>query len=275
MTRMCQALEVSRSGYYASRRRPPSARAVERLELAESIRRIHQRSRGTYGSPRVHQALRREGVSCSVHRVEKLMRQEGLVSNRVRRFRPQATDSGHAWPVAANVLDRAFEVGQIDRVWITDITYLPTDEGWLYLASVMDLGSRRIIGWNMAEHLRSELASDALRLALSRRRPRGLCLLHHSDRGVQYACATYQQVLEAEGIRPSMSRRGNCYDNAVIESFFATLKQELTYHEHYATRKEAYDSTHQYIEVFYNHQRLHSSLGYQSPAEYEQAAQRQ
>jgi putative transposase len=273
---MCQLLQISRSGYYAWQHRPPSPRAVRRLELAESIRRVHQHSHGTYGSPRVHQALLREQEHCGRNLVAQLMRQEQLRSNRVGSFRVHTTDAHHEYPVAANTLDRSFQVGAVNTVWVTDITYLATDEGWLYLATVMDLGSRRIIGWNLADHLRAELAVTALSQALAWRRPReSMVLLHHSDRGVQYACGEYRQVLESQGVRCSMSRTGNCYDNAVIESFFSTLKLELTYHQHYASREEACQSIHDYIEIFYNHQRLHSSLGYLSPAEYELTAERQ
>jgi putative transposase len=272
---MCQILEVSRSGYYAWQHRQPSGRAVRRLKLAEAIRRIHQQSHGTYGSPRIYQVLLREQESCGRHLVERLMQEGQIRSVRSRRFRVHTTDTHHGYPVAANTLDRHFEVGTPGTVWVTDITYIVTDEGWVYLATVMDLGSRRIIGWCMADHLRSELAVQALRQALASGRPRDLALLHHSDRGVQYACQEYRQVLEQEGIRCSMSRPANCYDNAVIESFFSTLKLELTYQQHYASRKEAYESIYQYIEVFYNYQRLHSSLGYLSPAEYEQAAERE
>jgi transposase InsO family protein len=266
---MCRLLEVRPSGYYAwTRQGEPCGREAAKLRLIESIRRVHERSGGTYGSPRVHQALKKQGVICSRKRVEKLMRQERIRSTRHRRFRIKTTDSNHAHAVAGNLLDRRFERETINQAWVSDITYVATDEGWLYVASVMDLCSRRIIGWSTADHLRAELATEALTKAIRQRCPTE-DLLHHSDRGVQYACGEYQAILERHGITCSMSRGGNCYDNASMESFFKTFKVELVYQEHYASRGEARKSIHSYIEVFYNRQRLHSSLGYRSPAEYE------
>ena len=265
---MCRLLAVQASGYYAWTQRSPCQREARTLQLIESIRLVHERSGGTYGSPRVHQALKKQGVVCSRKRVEKLMRQAQIRSTRHRRFRIRTTDSNHEHPLAANLLDRQFEQEKLNQAWASDITYVATDQGWLYVASVMDLCSRRIIGWSTAEHLRAELATQALSMAIRARCPKD-GLLHHSDRGVQYACGEYQAVLERHGISCSMSRSGNCYDNASMESFFKTFKVELVYQEHYATREEARRSIHPYIEVFYNRQRLHSSLGYQSPAEYE------
>jgi transposase InsO family protein len=264
----CRLLAVQPSGYYAWTSRSPCQREARKLQLIESIRRVHERSGGTYGSPRVHQALKKQGVVCSRKQVAKLMRQAQIRSTRHRRFRVKTTDSNHDHPLAGNLLDRQFEQETINQAWASDITYVATDEGWLYVASVMDLCSRRIIGWSTAEHLRAELATQALSMAIRARCP-GVGLLHHSDRGVQYACGEYQAALERHGISCSMSRSGNCYDNASMESFFKTFKVELVYQEHYATREEARRSIHPYIEVFYNRQRLHSSLGYQSPAEYE------
>jgi putative transposase len=269
---MCRLLAVQPSGYYAwtTRRRAagPCVREAAQLQLIESIRLVHERSGGAYGSPRVHRALRKQGMTCSRKRVATLMRQAQVRSTRHRRFRVKTTDSSHGHAVAANLLDRQFEPAQVDQVWAGDITYVATDEGWLYVASVMDLCSRRIIGWATADHLRAELAEEALSMAIQQRGPKA-GLLHHSDRGVQYACVAYQAILARHGIRCSMSRSGNCYDNASMESFFKTFKVELVYQERYATREEARRSIHSYIEVFYNHQRLHSSLGYRSPAEYE------
>ena len=266
---MCRKLAVQPSGYYAwTRRSPPCAREARRLQLIEAIRQVHERSHGSYGSPRVHQALRKQGMTCSRKQVEKLMRQEQICSTRHRRFRIKTTDSNHGHAVAANVLDRQFERTAIDRAWVSDITYVETAEGWLYVASVMDLCSRRIVGWSAADHLRAELAEEALKKAIEARCPKD-GLVHHSDRGVQYACGGYRAILERHGITCSMSRSGNCYDNASMESFFKTFKVELVYQERYATREEAKQSIHSYIEVFYNRQRLHSSLGYRSPAEYE------
>jgi putative transposase len=267
---MCRLLAVQPSGYYAwtTGRSSPCQREARKLQLIESIRLVHERSGGRYGSPRVHQALKKQGVICSRKRVAKLMQQAQVRSTRHRRFRVKTTDSNHAHPLAGNLLNRQFEQEAINQAWASDITYVTTDEGWLYVASVMDLCSRRIIGWSTADHLRAELAEEALSMAIRERCP-AEGLLHHSDRGVQYACGDYQAVLERHGISCSMSRSGNCYDNASMESFFKTFKVELVYQAHYATRAEARRSIHAYIEVFYNRQRLHSSLGYCSPAEYE------
>ncbi len=290
---MCRLLAVSRGGFYAWRHRPPSVWASRRAELVEQVRSAHRESRGIYGSPRVHRELQARGVACCENTVAKLMRENHLQSKRFRRFRPRTTDSAHGRPVAQNILDRRFDSAhenRVDRVWVGDITYVPTDEGWLYLAVVMDLYSRRIIGWASAEHLEASLAIDALSMALDQRKTAGMNpgkqgnpgnpgnpgadltgLIHHSDRGVQYASGPYQSVLEARGITPSMSRRGNCYDNAVAESFFASLKTEWTQHEHYRGREQAAQSIFEYVEVFYNRQRRHSSLGHVSPCEYEKA----
>jgi putative transposase len=269
----CQILDVSRSGFYdwaARQIAGPGPREVQRAELTERIRAIYVRSRGRYGSPRAYRALRKEDVKCSENQVAEIMREQGLVSTRTRRFRVHTTDSNHPHPVAANRLGRAFEPGPINRTWVTDITYVDTDEGWLYLATVMDLGSRRIIGWAAADHLRAELPIEALGKALATRELDG-DLLHHSDRGSQYACADYRAMLDHHGITCSMSRSGNCYDNAVMESFFKSFKVECAYQEHFNTREEATRSIYEYIELFYNRQRLHSTLGYKSPAEYEAA----
>jgi putative transposase len=265
---MCRHLQVRPSGYYAWLKRVPSERQRNRLLLLESIKTVHEQSGGRYGSPRVHRELLRQGLRCSEKRVARLMREEGLCSSRHRRFRIKTTDANHPFPLAPNHLDRQFDPEQLNQAWVSDITYVATDEGWLYVATVMDLCSRRIIGWSSADHLRSELALEALLQAL---RVRGRCgeLMHHSDRGVQYACGEYQALLERAGIRCSMSRSGNCYDNAAMESFFKTFKVELVYQEQYRSREEARASIYPYIELFYNRQRLHSALGYKSPVEYE------
>jgi putative transposase len=265
---LCNVLEVSRGGYYAWSQRPPSTGDLRRAALVGRIRAAHSESRATYGSPRVFRALKGGGVACCENTVAKLMKAEGIRSKSKRPFRVRTTDSRHDHPVAANVLNREFYPERADEVWTADITYVPTGEGWLYLAVVMDLFSRRIIGWSTADHLRAELTCDALEMALTHRRPNGE-LLHHSDRGVQYASGAYQELLAGHGIEPSMSRAGNCHDNAVTESFFSTLKGELTHHESYADREEARRSLFEYIEVFYNRKRLHSTLGYRSPADYE------
>ncbi len=264
----CLVLRVSRSGYYAWCGRPVSWRCRRRDALAVRIRATHQEHRGRYGSPRVHRALRARGEAVSENTVARVMREEGIRGKTKRKFMPRTTDSVHDHPVAPNVLDRHFETTAPNRVWLSDITYIWTDEGWLYLAGVLDLFSRKIVGWSMADHLRAELVGDALEMAVCRRQP-GSGLLHHSDRGVQYACDEYQGLLARHEIEVSMSGKGNCYDNAVMESFWATLKTELVHDEHYATREDARRSIVEYIEVFYNRKRLHSSLGYVSPETFE------
>ncbi len=267
---MCDVLEVSRAGYYAWLARPESPRAARMAGLSGSVAEAHRESRGTYGAPRVHKVLEAGGVACCENTVAKLMRREGLRGCAPRRFVPRTTDSAHGHAVPANALDRRFAPGEPDRVWVADITYIPTGQGWLYLAAVLDLGSRRVVGWAAADHLRSELAQRALRNALEVRRP-GAGLVHHSDRGVQYACEAYRGLLALHRIEASMSRRGDCWDNAAMESFFGTLKRELVHREAYATREEAERSPFEYIEVFYNRRRLHSSLGYVSPVQYEES----
>jgi transposase InsO family protein len=265
---LCQVLEVSRSGYYAWEQRAPSPRAQRHAELDAQIHQAYDAGRGVYGSPRVHRELQERGVKCCENTVARRMKACQLRAKTRRRFVVRTTDSRHAHPVAANTLDRQFQQPQPNRAWAADITYIPTQEGWLYLAAVIDLCSRKIVGWATADHLRAELTSEALEMALLQRRPTGE-LLHHSDRGVQYACDDYQGLLAQHGLSCSMSRVGNCYDNAVIESFFGTLKTELVYHEQYPTREAARRSLFEYIEVFYNRQRRHSALNYQSPARYE------
>jgi transposase InsO family protein len=264
----CDVLEVSRSGYYAWCSRPVSARQQRHQQLAAKVQAVHVESRRIYGSPRVHRALEASGESVSENTVAKLMQEQGLRAKAKRKFVPRTTDSAHSQPIAPNLLDRQFAPSAPDRTWACDITYIPTDEGWLYLAGVIDIGSRRIVGWSMADHLRTDLVADAMEMALARRHPPA-GLLHHSDRGVQYASDAYQTLLEGRQIAVSMSGSGDCWDNAVMESFWATLKTELVHHEHYATREQARRSIFEYIEVFYNRKRLHSSLGYVSPEAFE------
>jgi transposase InsO family protein len=264
----CSVLEVSRSGYYAWRERPISSRSKRRADLAAKIRVVHADNRSVYGSPRVWKALKADGERVSRNTVAKVMRSQGLRGKAKRKFVPRTTDSAHDRPIAPNVLDRQFAAASANRKWAGDITYIPTDEGWLYLAGVIDLHSRRIVGWSMADHMQTDLVADALSMALARRRP-GPGLLHHSDRGVQYASDAYQELLQENRIEVSMSGKGDCWDNAVMESFWATLKTELVHHEHYATREQARRSIFEYIEVFYNRKRLHSSLGYVSPETFE------
>ena len=264
----CDVLGVSRAGYYAWRNRPPSGRTRRCQELAAKIQAVHEENRRVYGSPRLYRALKAQGEKVCRNTVAKVMAQQGIRAKTKKKFVPRTTDSGHDMPVAGNVLDRQFAARRPDRKWTTDITYIPTDEGWLYLSGVMDLCTRKIVGWSMAEHLRMDLVGDAMKMAIARRRP-GHGLLHHSDRGVQYASEDYQHLLKEQQMEVSMSGRGDCWDNAPMESFWGTLKTELVHHEHYATREQARQSIFEYIEVFYNRKRLHSSLGYLSPEQFE------
>ena len=272
--KMCQVLQVSRGGYYDWKQRQlagPSKRRKHREKLLGQIREAHRQSEGVYGSPKVHRELKAQGVEVAENTVARYMKQAGIRSKVAKRFVVCTTDSSHDHPVASNVLDRRFDVQEWDspnKAWCTDITCIWTDEGWLYLAVVMDLCSRKIVGWAMADHVKAELCTDALKMALEQRKP-AIGLLHHSDRGVQYACEAYQSLMESKGMVSSMSRTGNCYDNAAMESFFATLKRERVYHEHYYTHAQARASVFEYIEVFYNRKRRHSSLGYKSPVEFE------
>ena len=264
---MCRTLTVSPAGYYAWRDRPESRRSRQNRTLRSAIRELHHESRETYGSPRIWNALRKQGHGVGEHRVARLMRGAGIRANTVKKWRT-TTQSSHRLPVAENTLNRQFTVEAPNRVWAGDITYVWTTEGWLYLAVILDLYSRLVIGWAMGQRLTGELAEQALLMALANRQPRA-GLVHHSDRGSQYAATRYQQMLTMHGLTPSMSRRGNCWDNACVESFFGTLKRELVYHRHYATRNEATQDIFEYIEVFYNRKRRHSALGFDSPAEYE------
>ena len=270
VTTMCRVLAVSKAGYYAWVQRPPSTHIADDAALAEAIKSIHEKSRRTYGSPRVHEELKAQGRQHGEKRVARLMREEGLRAKTSRRFQT-TTDSNHAYPIAPNTLDRQFAVDEspaLDRVWVGDITYLTTREGWLYLAIVLDLASRRVIGWAMRHTLEGALTRDALAMALTGRRP-APGVLHHSDQGSQYAAGEYQDMLTAHGMECSMSRVGNCWDNAVAESFFATLKRELADDADWPTRDAARTAVFEYIEVWYNQQRRHSSLGYLSPVAYE------
>lgn len=268
---MCRVLRVSTAGYYAWRSRPESKRAVEDGVLLGDIRRVHESSGGRYGSPRVHAALRAGGRRVGRGRVERLMRRHGVRGLVARPRRVRTTDSRHAFPVAPDLLGRKFTADAPDRVWLADLTYIPTGEGWLYLAAIMDLHTRKVVGWAMRDHLRAELVVSALTMAVRRQRPNA-GLIHHGDRGVQYACGEYQDALSRAGITPSMSRRGNALDNAPMESFFHTLKTELVHHRSYATREEARRDLFAYVEGFYNRARLHSGLGYRTPVEAEQRA---
>jgi transposase InsO family protein len=260
---MCRVLEVGRAGYYAWRRRPPSARTQADTPLRVAIRAIHAASHGRYGRPRIHRALRAQQVCCSPKRVARLMRLEGLRGARGRRFR--RTTQADGTPPAPNHLQRRFRVAQPNRVWASDVTACWTSEGWLYLAVVLDLASRRVVGWRTGATVGQELTLPALHQALARRTP-AAGLLHHSDRGMHYTGTSYQRLLAAHGITASMSRRGDCWDNAVVESFFATLKTELE--TTWRSRPEGTEALRQYLD-WYNTQRLHSTLDYVSPVAFE------
>jgi putative transposase len=268
VARLCRVIGASVSGFYAWLRAIPAVRgrAEAEAELRGHIGRIFAARRRAYGSPRVHAELGREGRRHSRRHVARLMREMGLAARRGRRRTPRTTDSRHDLPVAPNLLGRNFAAERPDTVWLADISYLPTGEGWLYLAAIEDLATREIVGWSMADHLRAGLCVDALVMALQRCRPEE-GLIHHSDRGVQYASKPYREVLERHGIRPSMSRKGDCLDNAPMESFFASLKKEHVHEARFRTREEARAAVFDYIEIFYNRQRLHSALGYRTPAE--------
>ena len=265
---LCRVVGVSVSGFYAWLRAIPilQSKAEAEAELRGPISRIFASRRRVYGSPRVHAELRREGRRHSRRRVERLMREMGLSARQGRRRTPRTTDSRHDLPVAPNLLDRNFTAAKPDQVWLADISYIPTGEGFLYLAAIKDMATREIVGWSMADHLRAGLCVDALVMAIQRHRPsRGL--VHHGDRGVQYASEPYRAALERHGIIQSMSRRGNCLDNAPMESFFASLKTEHVHQVRFRTREEAKTAVFEYIEIFYNRQRLHSAVGYRTPAE--------
>jgi len=267
VTLMCRVFQVSRSGYYAWVNRPESRRSVANRRLLSQIRIAYARNRGVYGSPRITEDLRDQGHVCNEKRVARLMRVHGIRAKTVRKFKV-TTDSKHNLPVAPNLLNRQFTVGRPNAVWVSDITYIWTSEGWLYLAGIVDLYSRQVVGWAMSSRIDSQLTLSALRQAIARRHPnRGV--LHHSDQGKQYAADDYRDLLINHGMVASMSRTGDCWDNAVMESFFGTLKTEMVYFEKFSSREEAATKIFEYIEVFYNRQRRHSTLGQISPVEFE------
>jgi putative transposase len=268
---MCHLLKVSRSGYYEWVCRPVSKRFQEDKELLVKIKAIHKSSRKIYGLLKIHQELLSSGCKVNKKRVFRLMRTNDIRSIRKKKTRA-TTNSKHNMPVASNLLKRNFTVVAPNKVWVSDITYVPTNEGWLYLATVMDLFSRRIVGWSMDSHMKTELVADALKMAISMRHPRAE-LIHHSDRGCQYASNDYQELLKQNNMICSMSRKGDCWDNAVMESFYSNLKSEVLHHNIYKNRKEAKKDIFDYIEVFYNRQRLHSTLGYKTPVGFEALAQ--
>ena len=268
VTIMCDVLGVSPAGYYAWRSRPESRRSAANRDLVDDIKRVHRDTSGRYGSPRIHAELRAQGRGASRGRIERLMRRHGIRAIMARPRRVRTTDSRHDFPIAPNLIERNFAAAAPNRIWLADITYIETDQGWLYLATVMDLYCRKIVGWAMEEHLRTDLPLVALRMAISVQRPRA-GLIHHSDRGVQYASAEYRKMMQAAGLTASMSRKADYYDNAPMESFFHTLKTEFVHHRHYATRAEARRDIFACIEGFYNRTRRHSAIGYISPIEME------
>ncbi len=265
--RMCKLLNVSRSGFYAWTKRPESRRSRENRVLEDRIRLSHANSHGIYGAPRIYQDLNDDGVRCGKNRVARIMRNAGIRSRTRKKFKA-TTNSRHNLPVAQNLLDRDFNAKAPDTAWVGDITYIWTDEGWLYLAVLLDLYNREVVGWSAASRMTRQLAIDALEMALGKRQPEQ-GLLHHTDRGSQYASADYQKILKERGMVCSMSRKGNCHDNAVAESFFGRLKMEWVNHERYHSRSEAIQNLFYYIEVFYNRKRRHSSIDYAIPQEYE------
>jgi len=271
ISRMCQFLEVSRSGYYEWLGRPPRTPTAADQEVQDKIQRYFAQGRGTYGTRRIKHLLAQEGLQVSRRRIGRVLAQAGLRCHTRRKFKAP-TAAGQAQTVAPNQLNREFTVQVPDTVYVGDITYLPTGEGWLYLAIVLDLCSRAVVGWSMADHMRAELVSQALAMAICQRQPEA-GLIMHTDRGSQYGADSYRQLLRQHGIEPSMSRKGNCWDNAVAESFFHTLKTELIYLEDFDTHEQAQTAVFEYIEVFYNRQRCHSANGYLAPLAYEQALQ--
>lgn len=268
---LAKTLEVSRSGYYAwcKRQAEPGPRATQNAVLLAHIRSIHQEHQGRYGSPRIFQTLRQRGIGCGHNRVARMMKVDGLQAEPKRPFRPRTTKAGSR-PAPNLLVDRA-PPKTANRVWVADITYIWTQEGWLYLAAIMDLYSRRIVGWHAAEHLRSSLAEQALHQAICQRRPQP-GLLHHSDRGFQYGSQSYRGLLKGAGAQSSMSRKADCYDNAAMEAFWSSLKNELIYPQGPLSRTQTIGALFQYIEIYYNRRRLHSALGYHSPAEFENSS---
>lgn len=267
---LCLAMNVTRGGYWTWVGRRPGPRALADVVLLGDIRRIHKAKRRVYGSPRVHGQLQKEGKACGRKRVERLMREDGLRGKKsMKRFKPTTTDSAHNLPVARNILNRQFRRDRPNEAWVADISYIPTEEGWLYLAAIMDLFSRRIVGWAMGATVDRHLALRALRMAVQQRRPPP-GLIHHSDRGSQYASRDYQRELAKYGLTCSMSRKGNCWDNAPMESWFDTLKTELVGGDGFKTRRECIASVFEYMEVFYNRQRIHTALGGLAPSEIEE-----
>jgi putative transposase len=265
---VCHVLRVPRSAYYAWLNRRPSQRAADNQQLREKLASLFVANRKVYGSPRLRVCLQKAGIPCSRNRVARHMRALQLQARQKRAFKPKTTDANHPHPIARNLLAAAPKPKAVNRIWVSDITYLPTAQGWLYLAAVMDLYSRKIVGWATSPSLETPLVKEALQQALAERRP-AAGLLHHSDRGSQYASSAYRTLLHSRHLRPSMSAAGNCYDNAAMESFWSTLKTEWLHDKHLATHQAAHSAVFDYIETFYNPKRLHSALGYQSPVDFE------
>jgi len=264
---MCQVLGVTKSGYYDWRKRPKSEQKKKKEALTKEVKRVFIESKKRYGSPKITKILNQEGIHTTEKNVSRIMRENNMRSKVVKKYKA-TTNSKHQLPVFPNLLDQNFNVKHPGEVWVSDITYVWTNEGWLYLASVMDLFSRRIIGWQMSHRMTKELVLTALERAI-RKQPPTEGLIHHSDRGSQYASHEYRALLQEYSIIGSMSRKGNCYDNACIESFHSLIKKELIFHENYETRKEAKMSIFDYIETFYNYKRIHSTIGYLSPVAFE------
>ena len=273
VTLMCKVLDVSPSGYYAWRQRPPSAREMANQKLIEKIKIVYHQNHGVYGSPRIYRELKDQGVACSENRIARLMRLRELQAKQTKRFKT-TTKRNKADPVAPNLVKQNFTADRLDQIWLADITYIATLEGWLYLAAILDLYTRRIVGWAMSDRMTSDLTLAALQMALLQRQP-DAGLIHHSDQGSQYTAQVYQALLKAHGIRVSMNSAGSWYDNAPMESFFGTLKSELVHHCVYHTRDEARADVFYYIESFYNQRRRHSALDYLSPEAYEQLFRQQ
>jgi putative transposase len=267
--RMCQILQISRSGYYDWRVRQDSERSRRDRVLLQEIRRIHQQTKEAYGATKTWQALRQSGTVCGKHRVARLRRQAGIEARRKRKFR-LASKSRNTAPAAPNLLRWPFTADHPDQIWVTDVTFIPTRSGWLYLAAMIDLHTRRVVGWSMKDRPNQELVNEALMMAVEQRRPKP-GLIHHSDQGILYSTGSYLALLKKYGMVRSMSGKGNCYDNAVAESFFSSLKNEIVHHRSYQTRDEARAEIFEYIELFYNRKRLHQSLNYQTPMKYNSA----
>jgi transposase InsO family protein len=271
----CEVTEVSRSGFYDRKDRPPSERALENAQLVEQIRAAHAKGRGVYGSPRVAQALKNDGVECSENRVAKLMSEHEIRAKQARKFKVKTTDSNHDLPIAPRVFkieDAKAAVMAPNQVWVSDITYVPTAEGWLFLAIFLDLFTRKVVGFSTEEHMRTEMVLKALEMGIKGQNVTESFLIIHADRGVQFAATEFRSKLDDEGFIASMSRKGNCYDNAFAESFFHTLKTELVYQTEFATREEAKNAIFEYIAVFYNRERLHSGIEYLTPEQCEKLA---